>query len=309
MKFFRKMMLMMTLGAGTLLANDFDVDYTIGAGYRADSLNWSLAHPSGTPDILSELTWEDLRMFQMMAEARVVSCQHIVLRGYADYAIILHGRNQDSDYLESHRNLEFSRTNNNAGKGEAFDLSAGTGYQFTWCYERVKFSPMLGFAYRAQHLRQYDGFQTIGFVFRDESGGAFGALPGPINGLHSNYRARWCGPWFGFDLSYEASCNLTLYCRFEYHLVTFLGTGHWNLRTDFVRDFRHHAQGCGPLYLIGADYSVCGTWLLGWRANYQTLSTLHGIDHTFFAQGVAKTRLNSVNWHSFSTSATLTYSF
>ncbi|NIQ93167.1 MAG: TonB-dependent receptor, partial [Desulfuromonadales bacterium] len=84
-----------------------------------------------TPNILSELTWDDLRSFQLAAETEMVRSLRprvsTVLMGRTSYGWIVSGENQDSDYAGDNRTLEWSRSNNDAGNGHVFDLEGGVG--------------------------------------------------------------------------------------------------------------------------------------------------------------------------------------
>src|SRR3990172_5207531 len=106
-------------------------DFTLGAGYSVDSLDWNIAGTSaGTgPNILSELAWSDLAISQVKGQGRVALAKHVYLKGSLAGGLIFDGENQDSDYLGDNRTLEFSRSNNNSDAGNVWDASAGAGYR------------------------------------------------------------------------------------------------------------------------------------------------------------------------------------
>ena len=93
------------------------------AGYRIDQLDWNIAgNNAGTnPNILSELTWKDLEIYQVQFKPSVtLGNSHrggvrYHLRGMLGWGSIVDGSNQDSDYAGDNRTLEFSRSNNSAG--------------------------------------------------------------------------------------------------------------------------------------------------------------------------------------------------
>lgn len=301
--------------AANLSANYFDVDFDLGAGYRQDSLKWSIAGPNNTPNVLSELSWNKLRILQFYSAAKMVTPNSFVAKGYADYGKIHQGRNRDSDYAGNDKTLEFSRSDNNAGRGEVFDLSAAIGYQWDFCEERFSLSPFVGVSHHEQHLQMYNGNQVVNTVFPQDVG--------PFPNLHSAYKARWSGPWAGFDLFYRPSCDLDFFGGFEYHWATFHGKGHWNLRTDFFGDFKQHAHGYGLLGTLGMKWRIFGCWKIGILGEAQIWKTRHGKDHTVVLEDIrdpegnilevlpatVEQRLNKVQWCSFSVSATLVYAF
>lgn len=278
-----------------------DFSYSLGYTYREDQLNWNFAGPNDIPNVLSELEWNDLRINQVTFAASATTCNHFYFRGYADYGRIFHGKNRDSDYAKSDRQDEFSRTLAEAGRGEVFDLSAGIGYQWSWCCDRFRLSPLVGLSWQEQHLRMYHGVQVI-------------PVKEKIDNLHSSYKTRWWGPWLGTDCIAQVSCNLTFFASFEYHWAPYQGKGHWNLREDFFNEFKHSSNGRGWVSQGGVNYHVCGNWSLTLLASYQDWSAKNGT-HTIRAMNEEfevvkfKARLNDVNWHSFQTSLLLTYSY
>lgn len=290
----------------TFTANAIDIETCLktGTGYRQDSLNWSIAGENNHPNILSELKWENLEIWEIRASAEALLCKHIYFKGEGDYGKIYNGRNRDSDYLLDHRRLEYSRAITKADRGEVFDFLVGFGYQFSLFYKKFFITPLAGYSYHEQHLQMHNGFQKIS-IFKQL---------GKIKGLHSNYRGKWSSPWLGFDASYLLDCKLKLKGGFEYHWAHYHGTGHWNLR-DFPRDFQHVGNGYGLVGTLECDYQFCNHWILGFLFKYQDWRMHHGCDHTYLTASSGSsydrvsTRLNVVNWHSFSVTLNAGYHF
>jgi hypothetical protein len=278
-------------------------DAELSAGYRQDNLHWSIADPSGTPNILSELQWKNIQIAEVKGEARVLWIDLIYLRGSASYGRIFHGNNRDSDYAGDDKTLEFSRTKAKSDKGEVFDFSGGIGWQFEfplWC-SCLRLIPMFGYSYSEQHLRDRDGEILINSAF-SELGDEIPLGPlGPFPGLHSNYRAKWRGAWLGVDAFYRLDCNVELFGTFEYHRLKYHGTGHWNLRTDFVSDFQHKAKHGHGFYASGGfKYLICTNMYAGLTGSYRWMNSRHGTDTTYFVLGPETTRFNGTTWHSWS---------
>lgn len=273
--------------------------FSIGYTYRQDSLNWSIAAPDGTPNVLSELKWEDLMINQAKASFHAVTGQNIYLKASADYGRIFNGKNRDSDYFEDDRTDEFSRSINNAGKGEVFDLSTAVGYRFSLFCERLSLVPLIGAAWSEQHLRMYDGDQVIPDL-------------GPITGLHNSYKTRWYSAWSGVDLSYKICNKLITFASFEYHWAWYRGRGHWNLRDDFLTDFKQTSFGYGLVGELGVNYILSGNWGVTITVGYQDWKASGG-DHSLtvdipgFGSEKLETRFNGVNWHTFNSSILLSY--
>lgn len=265
-------------------------------GYRQGEFDWNIAADifGGSPNVLSELTWSDLKMSQIRSEMDIVLFDRLVIDGMAAYADIYSGDNQDSDYLGDNRTSEFSRSNNKSDDGEIMDLSAGVGYKFYlgpdphfFEVDHLWLTLLGGYSYHEQNFVMTDGFQTI-------------PATGPFAGLHSSYWAEWKGPWAGFELSGNKN-KVSGFFRFEYHLADYYGSANWNLRSDFQhpKSFEHESDGYGLVFNVGGSYHITDAWRLDFNADFQDWETDKGIDRTFFSSGsIAETQLNEVNWQS-----------
>ena len=281
-----------------------EISFNIGAGYRQDSLNWNISGGEFGPNILSELKWKDLWMWTASSELKIIFPYNFYFRFNGDYGKICHGKNQDIDYLGDDRSHAFSISYSKANKGEAFDFSFGTGYQYSIFQDRFKISPLFGFSHHEQHLRMIHG--ELVFDLLDPS------LQGSLSDLHSHYRAQWHGPWIGVDADFDLSSHFKIFGRYEYHWAFYNGTGHWNLRND-LDGFEHSGFGKGFLISMGTSYKFFSDWGLGAIIKYQTMQMHHGADRIFFTDAngptSATTRLNQVNWHTFSAVATIGYNY
>lgn len=275
-------------------------EFDLAAGYRRDSLKWSIAGPKGVPDVLSELTWKDIKSTQVMASAKMITCDNIYLSISGDYGKIYHGVNHDSDFLGNDRTLEFSKTEAKADRGYVADASAGIGYFFGFVGGRVILIPTVGYSINEQHFKQRDLFVELDLI---------SGFSGPLSGLNSSYKTRWYGPWGGLEFAFRMTRQLTLFGSGEYHIARFRARGDWNLRTDFIRDFKQHGDAYGQIYTLGISYSCSRRWSASVVANLIRFRTCHGEDRTFFADGSIETHLNPVRWHSYSIMGMLTYRY
>ncbi len=289
-------------------------ELSLTAGPRTDNFDWNIAAADGTPNILSELTWDDLRIYQLKAAAKLAMNGPFYMRGHLGYGWIWDGSNQDSDYTGNDRTGEYSRSNNKSDGGEVWDASAAIGY--TLDLGVVEVSPLLGYSYHAQYLQMTDGYQTI-------CTGACTGSVGPFAGLDSSYDALWYGPWVGVDLRYKTrNRRLTLYGTFELHLVLYRAEANWNLRSDLQHpiSFEHTGDGEGALVSLGADYKLKGGWSVLANLDADAWRVKDGIDRTFYADGpgltppapdgtVLSTSLNEVHWDSIALMTGLKYSY
>ena len=101
-------------------------------GYRRDEFRWNKAGLGGQPNILSELTWEDLDIATVNLGATLYTKENWLVNFDFLYGEIYDGKNQDSDYFGNNRTQEFSRSNNGADEGSVMDLSIGIGKRYEW---------------------------------------------------------------------------------------------------------------------------------------------------------------------------------
>jgi len=291
---------------GRTARTEFGID--LSAGYREDSLDWNIASdPSGTatPNILSELTWEDLQIAMFRADAWAAFRPGLYLTGMFAYGGIVDGENRDSDYAGDDRTGEFSRSLAQTEDDEVRDASGGVGWRLriydTPAAGRGYLIPLAGYSHHVQSLRDTDAIQVVGGS-------------GPIPGLDSTYEAEWNGPWVGMRASMELPRNLQFFATGEYHWADVHGEANWNLREAFVhpRSFEQDADANGWVVSVGADWfpgllnrrgttREGGRWYLQARGTWQDWSADAGTDRVYFSDGTSvDTRLNEVNWSSWS---------
>ncbi len=288
----------------------------LSTGYRQDRLNWNIAGTSAgtSPNILSELSWQNLDIAQLRAGGKITYKDDWVMRGAASYGKIVSGQNQDSDYWGDNRTLEFSRSNNNAG-GDVRDASLGVGHTFRLFDSSVgKFinlTPLVGYSFHQQNLTMTDGLQTVSRP--DLAPPWVNPQPlGPFAGLNSSYSTEWKGPWLGMDAWLQAGPKLAVIASMEYHWVDYSANANWNLRDKFAHpvSFTHSANGNGYNVSLGGSYSITKNFLLNVTLEHRKWTTNPGMDVTFFADGTTgRTRLNQVNWESMAAMVEAAYRF
>jgi len=269
--------------------------------YRQDNLDWNIAGnlQGENPNILSELTWEDLLIHEMRLAIRTTLNRPFFLKGSIHYGVIVDGDNQDSDYAADDREMEFSRSNNSADKGSTLDGLFGAGYNFRLFSGRFNVIPLVGYSIHQQHLSMTDGYQTITW----EGGPPLGSF----DGLDSTYDTQWRGPWVGLDLVLNIKKfakylpPLSFFASQEYHWADYYAQADWNLRDDFMhpKSFEHEADGTGSLFCLGVRAYINDRWSLTFGYEEEVWSAEDGIDRVFLADAtIISTRLNEVNWQS-----------
>lgn len=277
----------------------FDVSFDIGAGYRQDNLDWKSSGSEKDIDLASNVYWKNLNIWQIVGNTRVALLNRFYGRAEACYGKVCGGHARVSDF---EKGTIFQAIDCNAGKGEVFDLSAAFGYEF-FCLAGFKIFPLIGYSLHEQHLRLFDGKIAI-----DEDDQSFVGLP--VHHLHSHYRAKWSGPWTGFDFDFDLDCNLQLFGSGEYHWARYRGQGHWNLREDFVDHFEHRGNSRGKVLRIGLNYQLAPCQVIGVVGKYQIWKLHHGREsipvHSIIGEmyglsnNVIENSLENVFWRSYS---------
>lgn len=291
-----------------------ETEFVFSGGYRSDDLDFNIAGDinGNNPNIISELTWDDLESYQVKFQGSLVWPRIIALKGSVNYGWIFDGKNQDSDYGGDNRTFEYSRSNNNTDDNDVWDVSLAAGYPFRFGRTVIgTVTPLVGYSHHEQNLNITDGFQTIATP---------GYTPpvGPFDGLHSSYDTEWKGPWIGIDLHFKAreiktfAHRFETYFTYEYHWADFKAEANWNLADRFAhpKSFEHDTDGNG--YVIGAGFNFVlhQNWALNFNLDYQDWSTDEGTIKFYLADGTThKQQLNEVNWTSYALSLGLSLRF
>ncbi|MCF6265385.1 MAG: hypothetical protein L3J57_02425 [Desulfuromusa sp.] len=297
----------------------------VGFGYRSDQLDWNISGDINgeNPTILSELSWEDLEIFQIQAtgwleigELPFLKRNSLILANIA-FGKILGGDVQDSDYAADGRTFEWSRSVNDADKGLTVDLSGAVGPIFELSLiEGLSITPLIGYGFNMQDLSMTDGEQTVSNPFyRWWFFGSDAEMPLPIGqipSLDSSYTAYWYGPWLGANIDYQANQKIKITVSAEYHWVEYFAQADWNLRSNFAHpvSFEQETTGTGMVWNIKGLYSLNKNWSWLLDGKIQNWETESGTDRTYFADGtVGLSRLNQVNWSSYSLTTGVQYCF
>lgn len=276
--------------------------FGIETGYRTDDFNWNIAGPNDSPNVLSELSWKNLEIYQVGASGKVAVGNQAspfltYLRGSFDYGWIHSGDWRDSDYYGDNRALEISRSTGATNDDNVLDASIGLGFQWKFFQDRFAVAPLGGYSYHEQNLRNTQAFQQI-------SNTQFLAVPsvGPIPGLNETYQASWQGPWAGVDLEWTPVPRFSLCGTFEYHWADYTADADWNLRTDWAHpvSFSDKANDAsGTLVKVTGRYLLSSFWAVTLSYSYQAWQAKDGTDTTYtLTSGDLVSKLNKVNWRS-----------
>jgi hypothetical protein len=261
-------------------------------GPRLAGLRWNIARDlyGTSPNILSELTWSDLQVFQVQRDAEIIF-NDVVFRMSVGYGWITAGDSQDSDYNFDDRTDEWSRSYSDSRGGFLFSGSAALGYRFRLGDGFLILKPLLGFAYNQQAMVMTDGVQVI--------------LPptGPVAGLNSSYVAHWGSMWTGAAIDAGIAEGLSLGVELAFHGAAYIALADWNLRPDLAHpvSFVHRAVGLGAEGKISLDFRINQWWTLRCSFGAEYWEAGPGLDITYRNDGsYVVTRLNEVVWRSLS---------
>jgi Protochlamydia outer membrane protein len=288
-------------------------DFEVSAGYREDYLRWDLKGPNKHLPVLSRLTWSGIGSYDIEAQYTRIICEQIYLKAKGDYGWIFRGKNRDSDYAVTEdfsHVVEFSRSDNEASKGDVLDASISIGHPLAMPepLRQFFFMPLIGYSFHFQNLRMFHGFQTIDIEEPFSRGF-------PFSGLNSSYKVLWRSPWIGFDLSYYLNENTLFHGSFECHVMNYHARGHWNLRKDILGDFHHTGWGYGSFNEISVNYNFCSTWDTGCLFKFNYARVRDGKDKALWREPLSgvvvhsKGRLRNICWMSWNASLLLAYYF
>jgi Protochlamydia outer membrane protein len=281
-------------------AGESPFEYSLGAGLRQDALRWSIADAGA--NVASEVQWKSMFITQLRGAAKLNLPKDWQVRGSISAGAVKSGGNQDSDFADSNRTQEFSRSNNSGG-GSVRDFSIAAGKKFRRPDfangDTLFFVPLVGLSIHQQNFTMFNGVQTI-------------PANGPFAGLGNSYDTKWQGVWAGLEAVRGMGEKLTLTAKGELHVADYSAQANWNLRNDLAHptSFEHSATGLGLVMGVGGTYRYNKNFLLNGAFDFQIRKTGSGTDRTFFAGGTtANYTLNPVRWNSTSLNFGAAYQF
>lgn len=280
-----------------------DISFDASLGWRQDQFQWNIAGYDGIPNILSELTWTDIRVWEGRLSGRARWMNAAALTVEWAGGRIVDGRNQDSDYLGDGRSYEYSRTNNTADMGNTHELRLGAGYPFGDPSDTV-LTPALGWVLSSERLFMTKMKQTVSEDYGVP--GLVGQIPpvGSYSGLNSHYRHEWRGLWLGVESETVMAPRLVAVAALRYYPgLDYSAEADWNLRYELEHpvSFTHEATGKGWDFSIGFLHALDETMEVGAGLDWRRWRADGGTDRTHLYDGTREsTRLNEVTWNTLS---------
>lgn len=279
------LILFFLLGNIGLIEPAFGIAIKYSPYLQENNLSWSIAGDlqGKNPDVLSELTWRDVKMSGLRIELAQEFSEKVYLQSKVVCGLLFDGINQDSDYSGNGRTQEFSRSLNQIGMDYAMNGSMAVGVQILGNH-MFELSSLGGYGAWIQRMRMINGEQLI-------------PTTGTFVGLDSNYQMSWAGPWFGVKGVIIINPVFRVEGDYAYYLVNYDGVGNWNLRNDLMHpvSFVHHASGVGNSISFEVKYQMTRTWAIFLGGELSDWWMSPGYDQIFFKNGTSEiTRLNQL---------------
>lgn len=256
-----------------------------------------------SPNVLSELSWDDLELWHLQGSIRYGIGDHFKIIGDFGIGVIVDGDVTDSDFLGDNRTGEFSRATASVDGKHHTNLALGIGWEFRKDFEvklwrvgdskrmafasDIQITPQIGYGYTKQEIEFEDGVQIIPDL------GAFG-------GLNSSYDPEWRGIFIGVDSRFRVYKNFFLSVNARYWPdLNYKAEANWNLRDDFShpRSFVQSADADGIDAELGVEWVFGGRQSVSLSYYMSDYSTDSGSDEVITSQGISFfTRLNEASW-------------
>lgn len=285
----------------------FDVNVHTGMGNSQGTLIWNIAGGTNGPDVLSELTYKDVKFVEYYGNADIQFNQG-ALKNYRIFmsyrsGVAIDGTVLDSDYDGDNRSQEYSRSESSAEDSTLRELNVGISHQYKLSQYQI-LRPAIAYINKQQNMAMTDGVQVVD-TNNPLNVGSF------RNALNSHYHAQWQGMWMGLEWGLQTP-NHELSVSAKYYWLDYSAEANWNLRSDFAhpKSFEQWATGAGTGLSLFYGYTLSKTFSFWLNWTQESWSTDPGQDKVYFADGsVGGTQLNEVSWESSGISTGLVMKF
>ena len=266
---------------------DSVLTFDVGGGYRNDSVKWK-TFPS--TDLEIEERWKNIGLGVVEANAQFLACEHYLLKVDFDYGWFSDNGSQTyKTFVDTAGVLDYK----SKPRGNVYDLSGGIGYQFNFDRFRVSFAPLVGYSCHQQRFKSR--------TYINEADLTTDVL------AHNNYKFRWSGPWLGFALAYQATCELQLYFDYYYHWARFHGTVKENFLLGQFPSHLRSSNAYGNELTVGGTYTFCDYWFIGLKFDYKQFCGDKGKSITETLNLTSP--LRKLNWQSSTVTLDIGYTF
>lgn len=234
----------------------FEVTTQASQGYRVDKLVWSISGMNHYPNILSELTYKNVQIYQTRFDTKI-AYETYFAEIKIGVGIICNGDSQDSDYLRDNRNLEFSRSYATITGDYTLDNVFLIGKNFH-LNQKHTLTGTFGYGVHTQQFRDQHGIQSLivhnGYVIKINDDYW-------LRNLNSRYTSSWRGPQIGLRLTSNLTKKLQVFGEGDFLFpLDYSASAFWNLRRQH---FTHNSSGIGYIAQLGSSYKIAKHWNIG----------------------------------------------
>lgn len=242
---------MLVASSTKLQAEDIKFDIEASQGYRVDKLQWSVSGASGHPDVLSDITFKDIQIYQTRVKSKA-SWHGYFTKVELGYGDILDGRMKDREYLEDGRKFAFSRSRHHVTGSCTLDAVVKVGKDFT--VEKVwTVTPLAGYSLNMEKLRIRRGVQTLDASFF----GKIKRVHHKIDHVHSRYRAQFDAPFIGISAGRSFLQKFDFFAEYNFlFAMKYHGRGFWNFRDNHFKQESSRHKGFGHIGTLSAGYEI-----------------------------------------------------
>ena len=277
--------------------DSYSFSYYLDSSYQQDSVSWSVASPTGRPDTLTEMQWDNLSMMGVDVGFKAEMPYNLVLKGDAGYAWEISGDSRQVFYARDGKTQPFSDISGDTEKSYSWHGSFALGYALDFGLSdnspvSFNLTPLVGYAWREQNLKSNHGQQRL-----EE----FNPVDPESLDQQNSYSTSWYGPWLGADLTLIAFKKHQLFSSFQHHWADYKAEGHWRQSQDLQqpKSFEHEADATGVVASAGYRYLTDDDWGLSISVDYQNWNAESGSE-TLYTNNDEQfnSQLNEVDWES-----------
>jgi hypothetical protein len=277
---------------------NFDMNFSVAD--RSGDLRWSIAGSNNSPNILSELTYSNIKIREYNFDWVITGTDNFAKNFFLSIEFglgsVYDGTSQDSDYFGDNRSIEFRKRKKKIKNGNTrkIDLMASVSINPT---NKFRIVPGLGYSSKSHKLVKTNGVQII-------SEASFIPDPGPFPGLNASYETSWSGLYFNLGLRYEGNKHIFEFNK-KLHMNNYYAKADWNLREDFEHPISFKHTGSGGLdstLKIKYVYRITDFFGISIKQEFENFKVANGLDKVYLANGSrASTKLNESKWSSSAT--------
>lgn len=237
-------------GGGAATAHRSGGSHRLGVEVRRDDLRWSITPLTGSPSPVSELHWRGIGSAGVVWQGSWPLSARWRLDGEAGLARRLSGSVRDSDYDQSGRQAEFSRSVASTSGSTLGSLRAGLGWLALEAAGGATLHLEGGLALHRHELTIARAEQRV-----STPSTRFPDLEMPPVGVSfdagSRYRLRWAGSYLGFALRWPLGEGLVMGADYRFERLRLEGEGRWALREDLAQPVSFTQSARGRVHAAG----------------------------------------------------------